>query len=142
YDTVSLCFAIYAMEPNQLRRILHLHKIHKRGAARMIMKNGPRRPQQPLDEFFTQEKISPILEAFDTSQRDGRTGELMNIMVRDDHHIVFIRRCFRSSFIVGDRGLVHGYQPEWIVLDFFDGAKRVNISSNSVAESLEIANRI
>ena len=37
---------------------------------------------------------------------------------------------------------MHGHRPEWIVFDFFDGAKRVNIASLSVNDSLEIANRI
>jgi len=39
-------------------------------------------------------------------------------------------------------GVVHGYRPEWIILDFTDGAKRVNISSVSVSVPLEIANRL
>jgi len=38
--------------------------------------------------------------------------------------------------------VVHGYRPEWIILDFTEDAKRVNISSISVSVPLEIANRL
>ncbi|MDP8237674.1 MAG: hypothetical protein P9X24_01170, partial [Candidatus Hatepunaea meridiana] len=42
----------------------------------------------------------------------------------------------------GGGGIIHGYRPEWIILDFTDGAKRVDISSVSVSVPLEIANRL
>lgn len=142
FDTLAICFALYAEAPAQLRHILHLDKLHKRGAARMVMKQNPRRPVQPLDEFLTTGNVSPLLAAFDESKGDGRTGELMNIMPHDGHQLVFVRRCCRPSFLLQGSEVVHGHEPEWIVLDFFDGAKRVNICSTSVSESLEIANRI
>jgi hypothetical protein len=63
-------------------------------------------------------------------------------MVDGDNHLVFIRRCERPSLIMQGHEILHGYRPEWIVLVFFAGAKRVNISSLSVEDSLEIANRI
>jgi hypothetical protein len=142
FDTLAICFALYAVEPSQLRCILHLDKLYKRGAARMVMKQNRRRPDHPLDEFLQPDAVAPILEGFDKSKGDGRTGELMNIMPHDGHHLVFVRRCFRPSFLLRAGEVVHGHEPEWIVLEFFDGAKRVNICSTSVSESLEIANRI
>ncbi|MCA9055119.1 MAG: hypothetical protein KDA75_14860, partial [Planctomycetaceae bacterium] len=142
FDTLAICFALYAAAPTELRRILHLDKLHKRGAARMVMKQTRRRPNQPLEEFLTTGNVTPLLAAFDESAGDGRKGELMNIMPHDGHQLVFVRRCFRPSFLLRGSEVVHGHEPEWIVLDFFDGAKRVNICSTSVTESLEIANRI
>jgi len=142
FDTCALCFALYAVAPGELRRILHLDKLHKRGAARMVMKKECRRPELPLEKFLTLENVTPLLAAFDESTGDGRTGELMNILSQGERMLVFVRRCFRPSFLIRGSEVVHGHQPEWIVLDFFDGAKRVNICSTSVTESLEIANRI
>ena len=142
FDTLALCFALYAVAPAKLPHILHLDKLHKRGAARMVMKQTCRRPEQPLEQFLTTENVTPILAKFDESAGDGRTGELMNIMPHDGHMLVFVRRCLRPSFLIRGNEGVHGHESEWIVLDFFDGAKRVNICSTSVTESLEIANRI
>ena len=60
----------------------------------------------------------------------------------DGRFLVFIRRAERPDHILGSEGVVHGYRPEWIILDFEEGAKRVRISSISVSVPLEIANRI
>lgn len=142
YDTLSLCFAVYHHDPQQLRTILHLDRIHKTGFARMKMKDGPRRPRQSLSDFLTPAVIEEVLRRFDRSTSDGRTSEFKNVMADEDNVLVFIRRCERPSLIMQGHDILHGYRPEWIVLVFFDGAKRVNISSMSVDDSLEIANRL
>jgi hypothetical protein len=142
YDTLALCFAVYYHDPQQLRAILHLDRIHKTGFARMKMKDGPRRPTKPLSEFLTPAAIEGVLQRFDESTSDGRTSEFKSVMVDEDNVLVFIRRCERPSLIMQGHDILHGYRPEWIVLVFFAGAKRVNISSLSVDDSLEIANRL
>lgn len=142
YDTLALCLAIYHHDAQQLRSILHLDRIHKTGFARMRMKDGPRRPKERLADFLSARLVEDVLGRFDKSKADGRTSEFKNIMVDGDNHLVFIRRCERPSLIMQGHDILHGYRPEWIVLVFFDGAKRVNISSLSVEDSLEIANRI
>ncbi|MBI5135811.1 MAG: hypothetical protein HZA24_00580 [Nitrospirae bacterium] len=83
-----------------------------------------------------------ILRAFDREQGPGRRSELRDVIVRGDRHIVFVRRGERPDLIMQDQAVVHGFRPEWIVLDFDDDARHVNISSHSVSEPLEIANRI
>lgn len=142
YDTLALCFALFHHAPFELRQVLHIDKIHKTGFARMKMKHGSRRPSRPLIDFLTHDGLQEILARFDKSRRDGRASELKNILHDGDQDMVFIRRCERPSLILQGHTVLHGYRPEWIVLVFFDGAKRVNISSLSVDASLEIANRI
>lgn len=142
YDTLALCFAIYHHDSKQLCSVLHLDRIHKTGFARMKMKDGPRRPKQQLTDYLKRQAVEQLLAAFDESKADGRTSSFKNIIITDDHCHVFIRRCEKPSLILQGSDVVHGHRPEWIVLQFFDGAKRVNISSLSVSDSLEIANRI
>ena len=142
YDTLALCYAIYHHDARQLGSVLHLDRIHKTGFARMKMKGGPRRPNQQFKDYLKRETVEQLLGAFDKSKADGRTSSFKNIIIDDDHCHVFIRRCEKPSLILRGSEVVHGHRPEWIVLQFFDGAKRVNISSLSVSDSLEIANRI
>ena len=63
-------------------------------------------------------------------------------MNHDEHQLVFIRRAERPDLVLRKGGIIHGYRPEWIILDFADSAKRVDISSVSVSVPLEIANRL
>ena len=142
YDTLALCYAIYHHDAKQLCSVLHLDRIYKTGFARMKMKGGPRRPKQQFADYLKRKTIEQLLVAFDKTKADGRTSSFKNIIITDDHCHVFIRRCEKPSLILRGSEVVHGHRPEWIVLQFFDGAKRVNISSLSVSDSLEIANRI
>jgi hypothetical protein len=142
YDSLALCMAFYRHDPQLLRSILHIDRVHKTGFARMKMKGGPRKPTKQLSDFLTTNSIVDILARFDKLKADGRTSEFKNILIDEDNHFVFVRRCERPSLIMQGREILHGYRPEWIVLVFFNGAKRVNISSLSVEDSLEIANRI
>jgi hypothetical protein len=142
FDTTALLFAIYSKDWSHLRLIFHLEKIHKTGFARMILKNTISRPTLKFYEFLLPEEIKKILVDFDKSRRDGRTSEFKDIITYDGHYLVFIRRAERPDFILREEGVMHGYRPEWIILDFEENAKRVRISSVSVNAPLEIANRI
>ncbi len=142
YDTLALCFAIYGHDESALPSILHLDRIHKTGFARMKMKGNRRRPRQALADFLNGQTVQQVLVRYDRSKADGRTSEFKNVMAHGHQHLLFIRRCERPSRIMHGHTIVHGYRPEWIVLVYYDGAKRVNISSLSVQDSLEIADCI
>lgn len=142
WDTQALCYAIYRANPFELRGVLHLDKIHKSGFARMRLKGNPRRPERAVDDYLQPATIEQVLKEFDHSQGDGRFSEFKNLMPEGNNHFVFIRRCEKPSLILQGQQIVHGHRPEWIVLVFSDAAKRVSIASLSVADSLEIANRI
>ncbi len=86
--------------------------------------------------------VKRVLEGFDKTQKDNRISELKDVVSRDGRHLVFIRRAESPDLLLHNGAIVHGYRPEWIILDFADGAKRVDISSVSVSVPLEIANRL
>ena len=142
FDTKALLFAIYHKSWSNLRLVFHLDKIHKSGFARMRLKDTVRRPQLSFQEFLLPETAQEILSGFDKAKGDGRTSEFKNIVNNNGHNLVFIRRAERPDLVLRKDGIVHGYRPEWIILDFADGAKSVDISSVSVSVPLEIANRL
>ena len=76
FDALALCFAIYQQDPSLLPNVLHLDKIYRSGFARMVMKAGPRRPSRQFGEFLARETVEALLDEFDESKGDGRTGEL------------------------------------------------------------------
>jgi len=142
FDKVALLFAMYHRNWQDLRLVFHLDKIHKTGFARMRLGKSVRRPRQALKDFLQPDAVRDILVAFDKAKGDGHTSELKDVVVHDGRHLVFIRRAERPDHILRAGEMVHGYRPEWIILDFTEDAKRVNISSVSVSVPLEIANRL
>jgi hypothetical protein len=141
YDTLALVFALYAAAPENLRRLFHSDKIQKTGFARMELATKARRPESSLAKVLEHAPLTRILQAFDRRKDDGRWSELKDVVASDGRFFVFIRRPHRRHYIcVADGGpVVHGYDPEWIILDFEEGAKRVKISSRSDAVPLEMA---
>lgn len=142
FDKTALLFSIYCRRSTDLRLLFHLDKIHKTGFARMKLKEKARRPKESFQDFLVPKTVKGILAGFDKSKGDGRTSELKDVVVYDGHYLVFIRRAERPDLILRAGGVVHGHRPEWKILDFTNGAKRVSISSVSVSVPLEIANRL
>lgn len=149
YDPKSLLFALYRESPEHLRLVFHLDKIHKAGFARMVLPKPPRAPQHPIGEFAQPAKIESLLDEYNQSRRDHRPCELKRILdVGGGHTLIFIRRPHRNQHILPEDGrsastkVVHGYSPEWIVLDFYNNARTVGISSVSNDAPLGLANCI
>jgi hypothetical protein len=142
FDKTALLFSIFHRRSTDLRLVFHLDKIHKTGFARMKLKERVRQPKKSFQNFLTPKTVKRILSGFDKSKGDGRTSEFKDVVIHDGHYLVFIRRAERPDLILRAGGVVHGHRPEWIILDFTNGAKRVSISSVSVSVPLEIANRL
>lgn len=142
FDTAALLFALYERDAANLRLVFHLDKIHKTGFARMKLKTKARKPARSLKDVLVEQQLRKTLQAFDKRKRDGRQSELKAVVPHGGRFLVFIRRANRPDLILGNGGVMHGYRPEWIILDFEEGAKRVNISSDTVSIPLEIANRV
>jgi len=142
YDTIALMYALFNADPDNLRKLFHLDKIHKSGFARMALKQKVRQPDKSFEEFLKPKQANQILEAFDKQQRDLRQSQLKNIVRHNHHHLVFIRRPERHQYIIREGRIAHGHRVEWIILDFADNARRVNISSNSNEVPLQIANAL
>lgn len=143
YDTTALLFAVFQQRWSDLRLIFHLDKIHKTGFARMKLRGKMRRPRQAFRDFLRDQRIGDVLARFDKSRRDGRASELKAVIPLGESDLVFIRRPNRPGRLVGlQGGIIHAYDPEWIILDYRDEGTRVNIASASVSLPLEIANRL
>lgn len=143
FDTLALLFALYHENADHLRTVYHLEKVHSTGFARMKLKGRARKPDnKEFKDFLTTKLLTPMLANFDAHRDDGRTSELMNIVPDTDHPVVFIRREEQRSMLLKASRAVHGFRPEWIILDFRDNGRRVDISSHSMSVPLEIANRV
>ena len=141
YDTTALCFALHDAGVENLRLLFHLDKTHKSGFARLALTTNPRKPAASLAETLKPARLGRILEEFDKAQRDGRRSELKQVVPMGDRHLVFVRRPARPGHLIDDGRMVHGRYPEWIMLDFEEGAKRVRISSKHPAVR-KIADRV
>lgn len=143
FDTTALLFAIYKQRWSDLRLVFHLDKIHKVGFARMKLKGKMRCPRQAFRDFLTSKRVSEELVRFDKTRRDGRGSELTAAIPLVESDLVFIRRPNRPNHLVGlQGGVIHAYDPEWIIFDFRDQGTHVNIAANSCGLPLELANRI
>ena len=142
FDTFALLLALYHKSPEHLRTVYHLEKVHSTGFARMKIEGRARKPKKSFNEFLTHPFLKRLLAQFDAHRDDGRASELMNIVPDTDHPVAFVRREEQRSMLLRSSRAVHGFKPEWIILDFRDNGKRVDISSHSMAVPLELANRI
>ena len=142
YDSLALCFALYHHDPEQLSHVLCLEKVYRCGFARMRLLQNVRRPAQSFAEFLVPETVTGILRSLDEDQPPSQRSELRAILADDGRHRVFIRRPQRPGKLLERRGIRHGYRPEWIILEFLEGGRRVHIASRSVRKPLEIADRI
>jgi len=143
FDVPALLFALYREDPMLLRDVFHLSKIHRTGFARMEMTTQARKPEdRAFEDFLRSDDVLAALRRADSALADGHTSEFRDAIELDGRLYVFVRRAERPEHIVHENKIIHGHRPEWIILDFEGGAKRVNIASKSIAESLEIANQL
>lgn len=141
YDTDALLFALYRLDPVHLVTVYHLEKLHTTGFARMKLKGDARKPNnKTFEQFLTPSVVERVLSQFDAKRRDGRISEFKNIVRHRDHHLLFVRREERRSMLLRSGRPLFGFRPEWIVLDFRDNGRRVDIASISMSIPLEIAN--
>lgn len=142
YDTKALLFSLYQNGHMGLLNVFLLDKIQRTGFARMTLSGQSGKPGGSFQEYLTQEKIQTILKTYDHEKQDHRTSDFKAVLIEEGRPIIFIRRAEKPSLIVQEIGVVHGFHPEWIILDFSDDAKRVRISSSSPSVPLEIANSL
>lgn len=142
HDTKALLYALLDADPAHFKTLFHLDKIHKSGFARMALKQKVRQPDTPFEKFLTRKQAEQVLKDFDRQKRDQRESQFKNIIRHHHHHLVFIRRPEREQYIMRDGRIHHGHRVEWIILDFADNARRVNISSDSNEVPLQIANAL
>ena len=143
FDVTALLFVLYREDPMLLRDVFHLSKTHRTGFARMEMTTTARKPaDRTFEDYLRSNDVMVALHQADAALADGHTSEFRDVIEMSGRLLVFVRRAERPEHIVHENRIIHGHRPEWIILDFESGAKHVNIASKSIAESLEIANRL
>ncbi len=143
YDTTALLFALFLQDHRNLRTAFHMTKVQKHSFARMQIGNPPARPGKSMQDWLTTHRVTRILKAVDMERSDGMPSELREIVSWDGSVFVFIRRGIGQRHVINDDNrIVHGRDPEWIVLQFSSGGDQVRICSKSNAVPLIIANEI
>ena len=142
YDPLALICAMYHLDWQNLALLHQFEHIYTKGFARTRLKNRFRRPTTPLGEFLTQVTLDSVLAAYDQRIADGRVSQFKSHIPNHGTDLVFIRRADQPTFLMRGTTIIHGFAPEWIVLDFREAASRVDICSQSRHRSLEIANAI
>lgn len=142
YDTLAVCFAIYGARPEELPLVICLNKVHKHGFARMRLMQRLRRPATPFADFLTAERVTEALLPSEDRPSDPGPAELRRVFFEENRQWVFVRRPEEPGKILRAGRLFHGHRPEWVVLEFHEAAKRVNIASTSMEEPLQISNRL
>ena len=142
HDSAALIYALYQRDWSDLGLLFQIDKVHKSGFARMVLAELPRRGPQRFAEYITGPATAEVLADYDRQDPDGRVSELRGMLDDGESTLLFIRRPERRDLIIQGTTILHGFSPEWIILDFHEAATRVNIASKSVVPSLEIANAL
>lgn len=142
YDKSALLFAIYDHSLDELEKVFFLDKLHRVGLARLKLRRMPRRPRRSLMEFLASADLKKLLERFDRDRRDRRRSQLRGAFEREGGCLVYIRRPHKEArLLISDR-LRHGHRADWIVLEFREEGRLLNVASHGKKASFEIADRI
>ena len=90
FDTLALLMALYHKDPEHLKTVYHLEKVHSSGFARMKLKGQARQPKKSFKEFLTSTLLRRLLAQFDEQKNDGRASEFMDIVPDTDHPVALI----------------------------------------------------
>ena len=108
----------------------------------MTLSTRVSRPSMSFSKFMSRATVEKVLTDYDRRAADGRTSQFKSHIPRDGTDLVFIRRPHKPGMLLLKDSIMHGLEPEWIILDFRQAAKRVNICSESNRPSREIAEAI
>jgi hypothetical protein len=143
YGKNALLFAIYDYSLKELEKVLLLHKLHTVGLARMKLAQTPRRPKEgALLEFLRSDSLKKVLKDFDQNQQDDRRCTLRGVLERQGGFLVYIRRPHKEDQLLIEDRLRHGHKADWMVLEFREDGRFLNVASHGKNASFEIANRI
>lgn len=142
-DTSALLLAIYVHQWDALKAVALLDRTHKSGFAGMRLIGAGRKAKRALPDVLKPGALKAILTAADKTARDRRTTVFRGVLDRNGRLQLFMRRAERPDQIVRPQGgVIHGFKPEWIILDFEPDAKRVRIASRTGVVPIQVANRI
>ena len=142
FDRIAAMWFLYLANPAYLERVFFLDIIHQKGFARMVLAEAPDNVGADVATFFTRDNLNPLVEAYDRSRRDHRTGHCSEILFEADRIQVIVRRDFAPAKVRKAGQLFHGFNTEWIILEFHPGLERVDVCSVSPDVPAQLANRI
>jgi hypothetical protein len=142
YDPSALLCAVYDQDWRNLALFYQLEHVFRKGFARMTLSTSVGRPSMSFSKFMSRATLEKMLVDYDRRAGDGRTSQFKSHIPRDGTDLVFIRRPHKPGMLLLKHSIMHGLEPEWIILDFRQAAKRVNICSESNRPSRELAEAI
>lgn len=142
YDRHALLFLLYFKDPANLKYVNLYEKIHRAGFAQMVLPGENGKPRTEWAAFMSRDNIQPLLREYEAKRGEMKVSLCEEVLDFGGRLIVFIKREEREDFVIIEGRNVFGHRPEWIILDFEGGAKRVRISSLTTDVSLDIANKI
>lgn len=142
YDKKSLIFILFHTNPEFIKDVFHFDKVQKKGFSSFILQDSPRQMKVPFKSFLSKEIVHELLQEYDSEKGDGFETELRGFFYHKNRIYVFIRRASDKDLLFNSNRIIHGYRPDWILLDFSLHGNQVNISSKNLNEIIKIANSI
>jgi hypothetical protein len=134
-DPRALAWVLYLRGRTNVQRVFQVDRIHRRGAARMVLSHAP--PVRVRAEDFCRNHIASIVRGF-----GAELDPAVETLTTAEHHVVFLKWPVRPAFVVRGAENVFGLQREWIVLAFSHDLWRVRIASDAPCASAMLANGI
>ncbi|WP_339048025.1 hypothetical protein [Candidatus Mesenet endosymbiont of Phosphuga atrata] len=142
YDKKSLLLTLFVTNFNLLQQIFHFDKVQKRSFSSFTLKNPPRQKTATFKDFVSKEKVQQILKQHDLTENDNFESQFQGFFFYQNRIYVFIRRARDLDLILNSNQVVHGYKPDWIIIDFALNANQVNLCTKSINQGLKITNSI
>lgn len=142
YDKKSILFTLFLIDHNLLKHVFLFNKVQKRSFSSFILNNPPRQRQSSFKDFLSKEVLREILTQHDSLANDNFESKFKGFFYYQDRIYLFIRRASDSDLVLSSNQVIHGYKPDWIILDFSLNSNQVNLCTKNLKRGLEIANSI
>ncbi len=142
FDRLALAWSLFRQDPQNLELVSHLHRMARRGFARLVWKGDGTLLRDPL-QHLTRELVQPILDRYEEDNHTRRQAVCAAALHDGGGNIrVFIKRDRARTFICHGSRNTFGFEPEWMVLEFAADLRRVEICSVSPDVPVDFANAI
>lgn len=142
YDKKSLLLTLFITDPNLLKQVFHFNKVQKKSFSPFTLKNPSRQRPIQFKDFLSDTVLQQILTQHDLSRNDGFISQFQGFFFHQNSIYLSIRRASDLDLLLNSNQVVHGYKPDWIILDFSSNANQVSLSTKNIKHGLKIANSI
>lgn len=141
YEKEALVWRLFRNDPANLELVFHLEKIHRKGFARMRLREPLAANDQTADTLTTA-LVQEVLDAYEAQTESERFSLCAAVLENGGNRLVFIKRELQPAFVTRGQENIYGFEREWIILEVEPDLHRVHISSDSPDVPLEIANAL